>query len=80
MGNDLETTIKQLGSYLGAVHLSDNDGRSDLHLLPGEGINLSAGLNGYLANQKFSGPIVYEINPYKYSLKEIINYILMTKV
>jgi len=80
MGNDLEETIGKLGSYLGAVHLSDNDSKADLHQLPGEGSNLSKGLNDYLKNNHFSGPVVYEINPYKYSLQDIIDHITKVNV
>jgi len=80
MGNDLEETIGKLGSSLGAVHLSDNDGKADLHQLPGEGNNLSKGLNDYLKNIHYSGPVVYEINPYKYSLQDIIGHIAKVNV
>ncbi|QQZ08984.1 sugar phosphate isomerase/epimerase family protein [Heyndrickxia vini] len=80
MGDDLETTIAKLGSALGAVHLSDNDRKSDLHLLPGEGENLSKDLNSYLEANQYSGPIVYEINPYKYSLQDIIEHITKVNV
>ncbi|SFC90939.1 Sugar phosphate isomerase/epimerase [Bacillus sp. OV322] len=79
MGTSLEEAINRLGDSLGAVHLSDNDAKSDLHLLPGEGNNLSSGLFEYLRNQNFNGPVVYEINPYKYSLKDIIAHLSKVK-
>lgn len=75
MGNDLEETIGKLGNSLGAVHLSDNDGKVDLHLLPGEGNDLANALYGYLTKYQFAGPVVYEINPYKYSLKDITDHL-----
>ncbi|GIN85098.1 hypothetical protein J6TS2_14840 [Heyndrickxia sporothermodurans] len=74
MGNDIEDTILKLGNSLSVIHLSDNDRKSDLHLLPGEGEDIGAELSGLLQKSSFNGPIVYEINPYKYSLQEIVNY------
>jgi sugar phosphate isomerase/epimerase len=79
MGNSLEETIIKLGDSLGAIHLSDNDGKSDLHLLPGEGNSLSKNLFEILKNQNFDGPVIYEINPYKYSLQEIVHNFLKEK-
>lgn len=75
MGEDPEETICKLGNDLAAIHLSDNDCLSDLHLLPGDGKNVSKSLLNLLHH--FSGPIIYEINPYKYTLKDIVEYITM---
>lgn len=74
MGEPLDATISRLGGSLGAIHLSENDGRSDLHLLPGEGNGFAKGLNGLLEGVAFEGPVIYEINPYRYSIHEIMNH------
>lgn len=37
MGEDIPEFIYKAGSYLIATHLSDNDGKNDLHMLPGMG-------------------------------------------
>ncbi|MCQ6265966.1 sugar phosphate isomerase/epimerase [Fictibacillus sp. WQ 8-8] len=75
MGDALETTIDQLAGSLGGIHLSENDGKSDLHLLPGEGNHFTEGLEGFLEKQFFDGPVIYEINPYQYSIQDIINHV-----
>jgi len=79
MGNDTEEVITKLGSSLGAVHFSDNDRHSDLHLLPGEGADISKGAVEFLEKVGFNGPIVYEINPYKYTLQDIVKHITSVK-
>ncbi|UNL85281.1 sugar phosphate isomerase/epimerase family protein [Priestia koreensis] len=79
MKTSWEEAITRLGDSLGAVHLSDNDAKSDLHLLPGEGNDLSRGLFEYLQSKSYSGPVVYEINPYKYSLTDIIAHVSKVK-
>lgn len=75
LGADLESTIKKLGKTLAAVHYSDNDGKADLHLLPGKGQNVASDLFHILDEINFSGPIIYEINPYQYSMDEIVTHI-----
>lgn len=74
MGDSTEETIGKLGDFLSIIHLSDNDRLSDLHLLPGEGKDIARGINDILLKRNYSGPIVYEINPYIYSLGDIINH------
>ncbi|MGG1575603.1 sugar phosphate isomerase/epimerase family protein [Fictibacillus sp. NRS-1165] len=75
MGNDLKAAIDKLAGTLGAVHVSENDGRSDLHLLPGDGNHFTVGLESYLEDRHFGGPIIYEINPYRYSIQDIVNHL-----
>lgn len=74
LGAPLKETIKKLGDRLKSVHYSDNDSISDLHLLPGEGNNKQAGLVGALKEINYDGPIVFEVNPYKYSLEDILKH------
>lgn len=71
---DLRETIEKLGDKLVSVHLSDNDAKSDLHLMPGEGNNTSEGLEDILQANGYTGPVVFEINPYKYTLEEILQH------
>jgi sugar phosphate isomerase/epimerase len=79
MGNELEDAINRLGESLGALHLSENDGKADLHLLPGDGNLFTKDAGEYLAKHRFHGPVIYEINPYKYSLQDIIDHLSNTK-
>ncbi|WP_419392960.1 sugar phosphate isomerase/epimerase family protein [Cytobacillus praedii] len=79
MGGNMEETIERLGNSLVAIHLSDNDRNSDLHLLPGEGGDITKGLFHFLEKSSFKGPIVYEINPYKYSLEDIFTHLISLK-
>ncbi len=73
MGNELEETVKQLGELLGEIHVSENDGKADLHLLPGEGNHYTEKLIDILTKYQFTGPVVFEINPYQYTLKNIVD-------
>ncbi|MDN4526654.1 sugar phosphate isomerase/epimerase family protein [Fictibacillus fluitans] len=79
MGHELEDTINRLGTSLGAMHLSENDGKADLHLLPGDGNHFTKDAGEYLTSHQFAGPVIYEINPYKYSLQQIIDHQSNTK-
>jgi sugar phosphate isomerase/epimerase len=72
MEEDPIDTIKKLGDRLMSVHYSDNDRSADLHLLPGDGSNITAGLCDFLKAEGFTGPLVYEINPYRYTMDEIL--------
>ena len=58
-----------------AIHLSDNDGQSDLHLLPGDGNNVTAELPEILARIGYDGIITYEISPLRYTLGDILAHI-----
>jgi sugar phosphate isomerase/epimerase len=58
-----------------AIHLSDNDGSNDLHLLPGDGSDVTADLGGSLTGIGYDGVITYEISPLRYSLDTILDRI-----
>ncbi len=75
-GISLADVFDTLGSTVRAIHLSDNDGVSDLHLLPGDGHDVTADLAGILSGIGYDGVITYEINPLRYSLPEILNHIV----
>ena len=72
MNESLKETITRLNKLLGSIHYSDNDGQSDLHLIPVEGENVAADLFDSLKEIDYQGPVIYELNPYKYSLNEIL--------
>lgn len=74
MGASFQEAFEELGDRLASIHYSDNDAVSDLHQLPGEGKNVVSGLFEVIEQRNYQGPIVYEINPYKYSLNEILQY------
>jgi sugar phosphate isomerase/epimerase len=74
-GLALADVFDTLGSSVRAIHLSDNDGISDLHLLPGDGNNVTAELPGILAGIGYAGVVTYEISPLRYSLAEILTHI-----
>lgn len=74
-GIALGDVFAALGPAVRAIHLSDNDGVSDLHLLPGDGIDVTADLGGILSDIGYDGVITYEINPLRYSLDEILTHI-----
>lgn len=73
-GDDFTETVERLGDSLKSIHLSDNDCKSDLHQLPGEGQALKVNPVEYLEKVNYQGPIVLEINPYKYTPDEVINF------
>ena len=74
-GIALTTVFDTIGPAVRAIHLSDNDGISDLHLLPGDGNDVTAGLSGILSDLDYDGVITYEISPLHYSLSEILRHI-----
>lgn len=74
-GDDFKETVDRLGHSLQSIHLSDNDGQSDLHLLPGEGKNMvQDDPIDYLKKVNYDGPVVLEINPYKYTPDNVISF------
>lgn len=75
MGSDSEAAISTLGNRLASIHYSDNDRRADLHLLPGDGQGVTEGLLDILDSTGFKGTLVYEINPYRYSIDDILTNI-----
>jgi len=78
-GESFKNTVSTLGELLKSVHISDNDGISDLHLLPGEGIALNEDPLDYLAEIDYHGPVVFEISPYKYKLDDILEHPFILK-
>lgn len=73
-GDDFIETVERLGESLQSIHLSDNDCKSDLHLLPGEGQALAVDPIKHLASIGYQGPVVLEINPYTYTPDEVITF------
>lgn len=71
-GDSFYKTVDKLGDFLEAVHISDNDGKADLHMLPGDGDMFKKYSLDYLSEINFKGPLVYEINSMNYSLNEIL--------
>lgn len=80
MGSDAATAISTLGNRLASVHYSDNDWRADLHLLPGDGKGVTEDLIDLLDSTGFKGTLVYEVNPHKYSIDDILTRINRTTV
>jgi sugar phosphate isomerase/epimerase len=74
-GIALTDVFDTLGSSVRAIHLSDNDGVSDLHLLPGDGNDITAELPAILSGIGYDGVVTYEISPLRYSLSEILTHI-----
>lgn len=74
-GIALADVFDTLGRSVRAIHLSDNDGARDLHLLPGDGNDVTADLAGVLTAIDYDGVITYEISPLQYSLAEVLAHI-----
>jgi sugar phosphate isomerase/epimerase len=74
-GISLHDVFDTLGSSVRAIHRSDNDTTSDLHLLPADGNDVTAGLAAILSDIGYDGVITYEISPLHYSLDHIIAHI-----
>ena len=53
--------VKAYGNRLYAVHLHDNDGKNDSHLIPGEGNIQWAAVADLLAGSAYRGPLVLEL-------------------
>ena len=61
----IEAFLDRLGTVIGHVHLADNYGQTDDHLVPGDGyISMEdwRGLFRTLRNAKFAGDLVLELN------------------
>lgn len=74
-GIALSDVFGALGHSVRAIHLSDNDQRSDLHLLPGDGDNITGDLASILTELEYTGVITYEISPLRYSLRDVLDHI-----
>lgn len=71
-GLDLVAMADRLGDKIAEIHLHDNPGSTDDHLIPGSG---NAHLRGLM--DKMSGKevlVCLELNPYKYSQGEVLEY------
>jgi sugar phosphate isomerase/epimerase len=69
-GADPLTLYRRFKGEVTEVHLSDNGGTSDDHLIPGQG---TANLREFL--EEISGTEIFvclELNPFKYSQKEVL--------
>jgi sugar phosphate isomerase/epimerase len=75
-GIALSDVFDTLGHSVRAIHLSDNDEQSDLHLLPGDGHDVTAGLPTILRDLGYTGVITYEISPLRYTLDDVLNHIV----
>ena len=75
-GVDLEVLAGRLGSKTAEVHLSDNSGASDDHLIPGEG---TAPLKGFSAKVERDSLVCLELNPHIYSAEEVLKGYARTK-
>jgi len=74
-GITLPDVFDTLGHSVRAIHLSDNDEQSDLHLLPGDGHSVTAELPEILNQIGYTGVITYEISPLRYTLNDVLNHI-----
>lgn len=61
LGGDLGNVIYKLSGHLKMVHINDNRGDSDAHLIPGEGRIDWRWLLGELQHRKFHGPLIIEM-------------------
>lgn len=62
-GSDLSRAVRKLGSRLEAVHIHDNMGKIDEHLIPGEGIIDWDGFASALCEIGFDGVVSLETSP-----------------
>ena len=58
-----EQFIRELGSRIVTVHMSDNDGTDERHWLPGQGIIRWQDVIAALAAQGYGGPFMFEARP-----------------
>ncbi|MGQ4833603.1 MAG: sugar phosphate isomerase/epimerase family protein [Candidatus Asgardarchaeia archaeon] len=61
VGNDLIYYLKQIYLYLVNIHVHDNDGEHDLHLVPGTGKINFIEFIAELKKLNYSGPIIIEV-------------------
>jgi sugar phosphate isomerase/epimerase len=66
----LDGLVQMAGPKLVEVHLSDNTGASDAHLVPGEGTATLTKLMGMLAGSDVF--VCLELNPHIYSPKQVL--------
>jgi len=76
-GLDSTRVIDQVGNRLAEVHLSDNAGQSDEHLIPGTG---TISFEGFMSH--ISSPdtlLCLELNPHRYDENEILSSVGATR-
>jgi sugar phosphate isomerase/epimerase len=70
-GYDPSALAERVDSKLAEIHLNDNAGASDDHLIPGEG---TASLQGFLGRMLHSDVLLcLEIDPHRYSREQVIS-------
>jgi sugar phosphate isomerase/epimerase len=69
--------VEQVGDKLAEIHLSDNAGLSDDHLIPGKGTISFEGLMNRAS--RTDALLCLELNPHKYSEKEVLGSIEGTR-
>ncbi|HXY56722.1 MAG TPA: sugar phosphate isomerase/epimerase [Nitrososphaerales archaeon] len=76
-GLDPMELAKGVGKALREIHLSDNAGQSDDHLIPGRG---TAPLSAFLESVRESDVLVcLEINPHRYAREEVLGSVAEAK-
>ena len=76
-GQDPLYLVERVGDRLAEVHLNDNAGASDDHLIPGSG---SAPLEGILDRvSKTDALLCLELNPHKYTAEEILDAVSQSR-
>ena len=72
---NLPDAIARLAPFCAAVHLHDNDGHSDAHLLPGEGAMAWPSFLAPLHAKGYRGPLTFELRrkeePYRKTLADL---------
>ena len=69
-GQDILKMAESLGDRMTEIHLSDNAGAADDHLIPGEG---NAPLNGFMERAARKDILTcLELNPYRYTKEEVL--------
>ena len=56
-----KTLLKKYGNRLKALHFNDNDGKSDQHLIPGDGLIDWKSIAGQLTALKYENPCTLEV-------------------
>lgn len=76
-GQDLPDVAGRIGDRLAEIHLSDNRGSSDEHLIPGEGSARFDGLLGRVSNPDVL--LCLELNPHVYSADKVLGSLERTR-
>ncbi len=71
-GKDIPKIIEKYGERLYAVHLHDNKGAVDFHLIPGEGSIKWPAVMKAIAKSAYIPPLVMELNCYEDDMEEFL--------